>query len=115
MVELFERPPEYDPLAEQRITREGAARLARAAETCWEGIAQKDIRKLGEGLTGTHRAWGEILPLTTSPRIEEAMARYPCHGRVTSGCGGGYLVMAAEEDVPDGFRVKVRRRLDASV
>ncbi len=112
MVELFERPPQYDPLAQQNITREGAGRLARAAETCWEGIVQKDIRKLGAGLTGTHRAWAEILPLTTNPEIEAALDKVPGHGRVTSGCGGGYIVVATEEEVPGGFRIRVRRRLD---
>ena len=111
MVELFERPDGYDPLVRQNITPGGVSKLATAAETCWEGIVRKDIRKFGAGLTGTHEAWAEILPLTTNKRIEDEMARHKCHGRVTSGCGGGYIVMASEDDVPGGFRVKVRRTL----
>ena len=111
MVELFERPDGYNPLVEQNITPEGVKKLAAAGELCWEGILAKDIRKFGAGLTDTHKAWAEILPLTTNRRIEDAMAKYPCHGRITSGCGGGYIVMATEDDVPDGFRVKVRRKL----
>lgn len=111
MAEMSERPPGYDPLAQQNITRQGAGRLARAAETCWEGIVAKDIRKLGEGLTGTHRAWAEILPLTTSRQIEEALDAFRSYGRITSGCGGGYAVLATDEDVPGGFRVSVRRGL----
>jgi len=112
MVELFERPDGYDPLVQQNITPEGVGRLSAAARTCWEGIAEKDIRKFGTGLTGTHKAWAEILPLTTNQRIEDEMARHKCLGRVTSGCGGGYIVMASEDDIPGGFRVKVRRKLD---
>ncbi len=112
MFELFERPDGYNPLIQQNITPEGVGKLAAAAQTCWEGIAEKDIRKLGAGLTGTHEAWAEILPLTTNQRIEDAMASHKCHGRVTSGCGGGYIVMASEDDIPGGFRVKVRRTLD---
>ena len=100
-----------DPLVRQNITPEGVRKLAAAAEACWEGIVQKDIRKFGAGLTGTHEAWAEILPLTTNRRIEDEMARHKCHGRITSGCGGGYLVMASEDDIPGGFRVKVRRAL----
>ena len=111
MVELFERPDGYNPLVQQNITPEGVKKLAAAAELCWEGIAAKDIRKFGAGLTGTHNAWAEILPLTTNQEIEDTMAKYPCHGRITSGCGGGYIVMATEDDVPDGFRVKVRRTM----
>ncbi len=111
MVDLFERPDGYNPLLRRNITAEGVGRLAAAAELCWEGIGQKDIRKFGAGLTGTHEAWAQILPLTTSREIEDAMARHKCHGRITSGSGGGYLVMASEDDVPGGIRVKVRRTL----
>jgi hypothetical protein len=35
-------------------------------------------------------------------------ADYP--GAMYSGCGGGYLLLAAERDVPGAFRVKVRIR-----
>lgn len=113
LVELFERPPDYDPLVEQNITAAAVGRLATAAETCWRGILDQDIRQLGAGLTGTHRAWSEILPRTTNPQVEAELAKYPCHGRITSGCGGGYAVLATEADVPGGFRVKVRRSLRA--
>ncbi len=112
MVELFERPDGYNPLTQQNITVDGVKMLAAAAETCWQGIVNKDIKKFGEGLTGTHNAWAEILPLTTNDEIESRMAEYECFGRVTSGCGGGYIVMATEKDIPGGFRVKVRRRLN---
>ena len=115
LVELFERPPGYDPLVEQNITVAGVGRLAAAAETCWRGILDRDIRQLGAGLTGTHQAWAEILPLTTTPQVEAELAKYPCHGRITSGCGGGYAVLATEEDVPEGFRVKVRRSVKAVI
>ncbi len=109
LVELFARPPGYDPLSRQNITVEGVARLGAAGDLCWEAILQKDIRKLGKSLTDTHNAWAEILPLTTSDEINAELDSYPCHGRITSGCGGGYIVMATEEDVPGGFRIKVRR------
>lgn len=109
LVELFSRPPGYDPLSRQNITTEGAARLGAAGDLCWEAILQKDIRKLGKSLTDTHNAWAEILPLTTSDEINAELDSYACYGRITSGCGGGYIVLATEEDVPGGFRIKVRR------
>ncbi len=111
LVELFERPDGYDPLKEQNITTRGVKRLADAGQMCWEAILAKDIQKLGEALTGTHNAWAEILPLTTNERIEAEMAKYPCFGRVTSGCGGGYIVMATQEEIPGGFHPHVRRTL----
>jgi cytidyltransferase-like protein len=111
LVELFERPDGYDPLVEQNITTEGVKRLGAAGDLCWEAIVQKDIRKLGRALTETHESWAQILPLTTNAEIEAEMAKYPSHGRITSGCGGGYIVMATDEDYPNSFRVKVRRSL----
>jgi len=111
LVELFERPDGDDPLAQQNLTKAGVGRLAEAAECCWEGIAERDIAKLGRGLTGTQEAWAEILPLTTNERIEAEMSKYECFGRLTSDCGGGHLVMAAERDIPGGFRPRLRRQL----
>jgi cytidyltransferase-like protein len=109
LVELFARPPGYDPLTKQNITTEGVGRLGAAGDLCWEAILQKDIRKLGKALTDTHNAWAEILPLTTNDEINAELDSYPCYGRITSGCGGGYIVLATEDDVPGGFRIKVRR------
>ncbi|MHB8898812.1 MAG: adenylyltransferase/cytidyltransferase family protein [Thermoguttaceae bacterium] len=109
LVELFARPPGYDPLTRQNITPEGVARLGAAGDLCWDAILQKDIRKLGRSLTDTHNAWAELLPLTTSDEIQAELDSYRCHGRITSGCGGGYIVMATDEDVPGGFRIRVRR------
>ena len=85
--------------------------MGEAGDLCWEAILQKDIKKLGRALTETHESWAEILPLTTNDQIEAEMAKYPCHGRVTSGCGGGYIVMATEEEIPNSFRIKVRNSL----
>ena len=41
--------------------------------------------------------------------IEHALDRYECHGRITTGCGGGYAILATDQDVSEGFRVKVKR------
>lgn len=114
LVELFARPPGYDPLTKQNITPEGVARLGAAGDLCWEAILSKDIKKLGQSLTDTHNAWAEILPLTTNDAINAELDSYPSHGRITSGCGGGYIVLATEDDVPGGFRIKVRRSLNPS-
>lgn len=109
LVELFARPPGYDPLTKQNITTEGVGRLGAAGDLCWEAILQKDIRKLGKALTDTHNAWEELLPLTTNDEINAELDSYPCYGRITSGCGGGYIVLATEDELPGGFRIKVRR------
>jgi cytidyltransferase-like protein len=111
LVPMYERPPGYDPLTQQNINKESVAKLGKAGDLCWEAILTKDIRRLGQALTETHKAWGELLPLTTSDDIEAEMARYPCYGRITSGAGGGYLVLITDEEIPNSFRIKVRRGL----
>lgn len=110
LVELFERPPGYDPLSRQNVTPEGVRRLADAAEDCWRGIRSRDLALFGRGLTRTHDAWREILPLTTSPEIDHQLDRYVCAGRITTGSGGGYIVLATDQDVPGSFGVRVRRQ-----
>jgi len=109
LVELHERPPGYDPLARQNITVEGVRRLGKAGDDCWDAILARDLRKLGKSLTETHRAWGEILPLTTSREIEAECDRYPSYGRITSGSGGGYVILVTDEEVSGGFRIRIRR------
>ena len=64
LVELFERPPGYDPLAQQNLSAEGAKGLGQAGDDCWNAILRKDIAGFGKALTDTHRAWAELLPLT---------------------------------------------------
>lgn len=111
LVELYERPPGYDPLLDQRMSAENVARLGAAGTLCWESILRRDIRGLGKALTATHKAWAEILPLTTNAAIDAELDSYNdrCFGRVTSGCGGGYIVLATEEEIPGSFGVRVRR------
>ncbi len=111
LVELFERPTGYDPLLDQRMNQENVARLGDAGTRCWEAILARDIRALGKSLTDTHRAWAEILPLTTNAAIDKELDSYSdrSHGRITSGCGGGYIILATEDEIPNGFSVRIRR------
>ena len=111
LVELFERPTGYDPLLDQRMNKENVARLGDAGTRCWEAILKKDIRALGKSLTDTHNAWAEILPLTTNNAINQELDSYNnrSHGRITSGCGGGYIILASEQDIPGAFTVRIRR------
>lgn len=111
VVPLFERPPGYDPLSTQNLTAEIVARLGKAGEKCYEAILSKDIAAFGQSMTDTHDAWRDMLPETTSPEIDELLNSYKNkgYGRITSGCGGGYIYVATQDDLPGSFRVKVCR------
>ena len=111
LVELYERPTGYDPLLQQNITRDVVAKLGDAGTRCWESMLRRDIAGMGCAMTDTHRAWSEMLPLTTNAAIDAELASYAdrSFGQITSGCGGGYVLLATEEEVPNSFRVRVRR------
>ena len=72
----------------------------------WQGLL--------EYLTETRfytRAWAEILPLTTNDAINRELDSYNrrSYGRITSGCGGGYIILATEQEIPNAFSVRIRR------
>ena len=110
LVPLFERPSGYDPLLRQNITRAGVQRLGMTGRVCYEAILEKDLEGLGRALTTTHDSWRELLPLTTCEEIDAALNAYNdrCYGRITTGCGGGYIILATDQDIEEGFRVSVR-------
>ncbi len=110
LVPLHERPPGYDPLTEQHLSSRTVSNLGKAGDDCWSAIMNRDIAGLGRSLTATHDAWRAMLPHTTSPQIDAELDRYDplSHGRTTSGCGGGYVVLATDQLVPDSFGIRVR-------
>jgi cytidyltransferase-like protein len=111
LVALHERPNNYDPLLNQNLTREGIQRLAMTGRMCYDAILRKDLATLGRSFTMTHDAWREILPFTTSPEIDAELNSYNhlCTGRITSGSGGGYIILATDKEIVGSFGVKVIR------
>jgi hypothetical protein len=111
-VKLNPRPDGYDPLKEMHLEKTYIKELADSADLCWEGILRKDVASLGKGLTGTYLAWKKILPLTVPDDVLKELETnyfpfYP--GAITSGSGGGYVIVASEKKVvPGGIKIKVR-------
>lgn len=111
LVKLSPRPEGYDPLREMHLDKPFVRELAESAGLCWEGIRNKDVMKLGRGLTGTYRAWKKILPHTVPDDILSVMEKdyFPVFpGAITSGSGGGYIIVASEKPVEKGIKIKVR-------
>mgnify|MGYP001206295735 CR=1 FL=1 len=111
LVPLFERPLDYDPLLQQNITRAGVQRLGVTGRMCYDAIIHKDLENFGRSLTATHDAWRELLPLTTTNKIDDVLDSYNncCAGRTTTGCGGGYVILATDQKVENGLKIKVCR------
>ena len=89
--------------------------MGQTGRSCYEAILSRDVRALGESMNLCMQCWENILPHTVRhPTIlmdlkailANFQSRYP--GAMYSGCGGGYLIVASEDDVPGALRVKVR-------
>ena len=111
LIPLSPRPDGYNPLVEKYLTVENVMELGAAGDLCWEGIVERDIRKLGAGMTQTFRMWKKMLPYTVPDWLSEEMdnnwvSKYP--GAIPSGCGGGYIIVASEKEIQGAMRIKIK-------
>jgi hypothetical protein len=115
LVPVAERPPGYGPLGVKRLEPGWIARLGASGRACYDAILAMDLAGLGESLNECSRAWDAILPqVFEHPTIgidlrglrEAYAAANP--GAMFSGCGGGYLIVAAEEPPAGSARIAVR-------
>jgi cytidyltransferase-like protein len=111
MVRLKPRPEGYNPLKEMHLEKPFIKVLGEAGDRCWESIQKKDITGLGKALTDTLISWKKILPLTVPDIIMKEMEtkylnNYP--GAITSGAGGGYVIVASEKEIKGAIKIKVR-------
>lgn len=111
LVKLKPRPDGYDPLKVMHLEKTYVKELGEAGNLCWESILKKDIAGLGKSMKDTYLSWKRILPLTVPDDILKEMETkyfpfYP--GAITSGSGGGYVIVASEKNVPDAIKIKVR-------
>ena len=111
LVPLEPRPDGYDPLKEKHLEKPLIRELGEAGDLCWEAINNKDIIKLGNALSNTFLSWKKILPLTVPDWVMTEMEtkyfpNYP--GAITSGSGGGYVIVVSEKEVEGAIKIKVR-------
>ena len=109
------RPDGYNPLGKQNLDLRWIARLGRSGQDCFDAIRQRDVAALGASMNECMKCWETLLPHVVRHRtittdlvglLQAYQAQYP--GAMYSGCGGGYLFVAAEEPVPGAFNVTVR-------
>lgn len=111
LVPVTPRPMGYDPLKLMNLEKSTIRELGEAGDSCWESIIKKDVDGLGKSMTTTLRAWKKILPLTVpDPIMNELETKYFQNyaGAITSGSGGGYIMVASEKPVEGAVKIKVR-------
>ncbi len=105
---LKPRPGDYDPLSTVNLREDWIRKLGEAGDLCWQSILSRDVAGLGKAMTQTFEMWQTILPATVPQWVKEAAEQYAGYpGMVTSGSGGGYLMVASEVEVPAAIRIKV--------
>jgi len=111
LVPLEPRPGGYDPLKIMHLEKELIRELGEAGDICWEAILRKDIIGLGKALTTTLLSWRKILPVTVPDWVMKEMETkyFPNFtGAITSGSGGGYVIVASEKKVEGAIKIRVR-------
>ncbi len=111
LIPLAPRPEGYNPLVEKHLAVGNVKELGDAGILCWDGIVQRDVNKLGEGMKRTFLSWRKILPYTVPDWVMEEMennwlSKYP--GAITSGSGGGYVIVASASEITGAMKIKVK-------
>jgi hypothetical protein len=115
LIPVQPRPEGYSPLGEQRLNPRWITRLGRAGKSCFDAVRRSDVEALGASFNETMLCWEKILPrvvrhplikLDLKSLLRAYQQRYP--GAMYSGCGGGYLLVAARERPPGSLQITVR-------
>ncbi len=109
------RPAGYTPLEVKHIEPAWVRRLGQSGRACFEALVNRDLHGLQESMNDCMRAWAALLPGTVRHRtltvdLEGILRAYQSEygGAMYSGCGGGYLYVASEREVPGSFHVRLR-------
>ncbi|HEY9054514.1 MAG TPA: hypothetical protein VIO60_06820 [Rectinemataceae bacterium] len=109
------RPAGYSPLGSENLDPEWIRRLGLSGAACFDAIVGRDLRGLQESMNECMLAWEAILPhtvahptLTIDLKKLQLAYRDEFGGAMYSGCGGGYLFVATDREVPGSFGIKVR-------
>ena len=110
------RPDGYNPLETKNLDAAWIRRLGATGKDCFDAIVARDAAGLGGAMNACMECWEAILPCTVrhpalTVDLKGLLAYYQSRycGAMYSGCGGGYLFVVANEPVPGGLKVRMRR------
>jgi hypothetical protein len=111
LIPLEPRPDGYDPLKILHLDKPLIKELAESGEECWQSILKKDADRLGKAMKETFHSWRKILPLTVPDWVMNEMEskyfpNFP--GAITSGSGGGYVIVVSEKRLERAIKIRVR-------
>ena len=115
LLPLRQREDGYSVLENTHIGKESATALANAANALFQAALNQDAITLGKAMTASFEAQIAMFPNMTSDHINQTINEiYAMHpwvlGHKLSGAGGGgYLVLFAEQPIPNTLQIKIRR------
>lgn len=111
-VPLSPRVSSYDVLANTNINSNNAKALAVATDEAWNTIQKMDLKYFGKSFRKSFEAQIAMFPNMVIEEVIELIEKYKqlAYGWKLSGAGGGgYLVLVSDEEIPDSFKIKIRR------
>jgi len=115
MVPVAQRADGYSPLAEKHLDREWVRRLGQTGKDCYSAILARDLKGLGQSMNECMVYWEALLPHTVryptlTVDLKTVLGFYQSWyaGAMYSGCGGGYLYVVSQDEVPGSIRITVR-------
>jgi cytidyltransferase-like protein len=111
LIPLEPRPEGYDPIKVKHLEPDIIKELAESGNNCYDSIIKKDVNGLGKAMTQSFLTWRKMLPYTVPDWLMEEMESkylYNYPGAITSGSGGGYVVVASETPIEGAIKIKVK-------
>jgi len=109
LMPLEPRPLGYDPLVQKNLMLDLIKQLGESGDLCWKSILNTDVIGLGKAMKQSFEMWQMILPATVPEWVKNEAEKYNCYpGLITSGSGGGYLMIASEKEVQGALKIKIR-------
>jgi hypothetical protein len=108
---LAPRPEGYNPIQKKNLDSKRIKRLGESGKACYDAILKKDVNQLGESMKETFLCWRELLPHTVPDWVMKEMEEkyFPNYsGAITSGSGGGYVVIPSEEKIEGTLKIKIK-------